>query len=74
MRHIHDTISEVATFAHKASRGVSLRSSRLQRAYRDIHSGTQHLLLADEIETEVGRVLLGRTGEGAFWKMFGVLG
>lgn len=74
MRHIHDTISEVATFAHKASRGVSLRASRLQRVYRDIHSGTQHLLLADEIETETARVLLGRTGEGAYWKMFGVLG
>jgi indole-3-acetate monooxygenase len=74
MRHIHDTISEVSTFAHKASRGVSLRNSRLQTAYRDIHSGTQHLLLADEIETECGRALLGRTGPDATWAMFGVKG
>jgi alkylation response protein AidB-like acyl-CoA dehydrogenase len=74
MRHIHDTISEVATFAHKASRGVSLRNGRLQTAYRDAHSGTQHLLLADEIQTECGRALLGRTGPGATWTMFGVKG
>ena len=74
MRHIHDTISEVSTFAHKTSRGVSLRSSRLQTAYRDIHSGTQHLLLADEIQTECARVLLGRTGPDASWMMFSVKG
>jgi alkylation response protein AidB-like acyl-CoA dehydrogenase len=73
-RHLHDVISEVSTFAHKASRGVSLRPSKLQRAYRDAHSGTQHLLLADEIVMEAGRALLGRTGEGAYWKMFGVQG
>jgi alkylation response protein AidB-like acyl-CoA dehydrogenase len=74
MRHIHDTISEVSTFAHKTSRGVSLRSGRLQTAYRDAHSGTQHLLLADEIQTECARVLLGRTGPDATWMMFGVKG
>jgi alkylation response protein AidB-like acyl-CoA dehydrogenase len=74
MRHIHDVISEVSTFAHKTSRGVSLRNSRLQTAYRDIHSGTQHLLLADEIQTECARALLGRTGPQATWAMFGVKG
>jgi alkylation response protein AidB-like acyl-CoA dehydrogenase len=74
MRHIHDVISEVSTFAHKASRGVSLRDSRLQTVYRDIHSGTQHLLLADEIQTECGRALLGRTGPEATWAMFGIKG
>jgi alkylation response protein AidB-like acyl-CoA dehydrogenase len=74
MRHLHDVLSEVTTFAHKASRGVSLRSSVLQRCYRDAHSGTQHLLLADEIETECGLVLLGNTGPDAYWTMFGVKG
>lgn len=72
MRHIHDVISEVSTFAHKVSRGISLRPSRLQTVYRDIHSGTQHLLLADEIQTECARVLLGRAHPNATWGMFGV--
>jgi alkylation response protein AidB-like acyl-CoA dehydrogenase len=74
LRHIHDVISDVSTFAHKASRGVSLRASKLQRAYRDVHSGTQHLLLANEIEVEAARVLLGRTAPDAAWMMFGVKG
>jgi alkylation response protein AidB-like acyl-CoA dehydrogenase len=74
MRHIHDVLSEITTFAHRASRGVSLRNTRLQRCYRDAHSGTQHLLLADEIELECARVLLGLTGPAAQWTMFAVKG
>jgi alkylation response protein AidB-like acyl-CoA dehydrogenase len=74
MRHLHDVISEVSTFAHKATRGASLRQSILQRCYRDIHSGTQHLLLADEIVQECGKVMLGVPGKDAYWTMFGVKG
>ena len=74
MRHLHDVLSEVSTFAHRTSRGVSLRNTRLQRCYRDAHSGTQHLLLADEIELECARVLLGLTGPEAKWTMFAVKG
>jgi alkylation response protein AidB-like acyl-CoA dehydrogenase len=72
MRHIHDVISEISTMAHRVSRGVSLRPSRLQRCYRDIHSGTQHLLLADEIVQECARVLMGTTSKDAQMTMFGV--
>jgi alkylation response protein AidB-like acyl-CoA dehydrogenase len=72
-RHIHDVVSEVTTFAHKAARGASLHDSRLQRVYRDAHTGTQHLLLADEVQTECARVLLGRTSATATWTMFGVI-
>jgi alkylation response protein AidB-like acyl-CoA dehydrogenase len=74
MRHIHDVLSEITTMAHRYSRGASLRQSRLQRAYRDAHGGTQHLLLADEIELECARVLLGVTKPGARWTMFAVRG
>jgi len=72
MRHLHNVISEISTYAHKASRGVSLRPSVLQRCYRDTHAGTQHILLADEILQECGRVLLGVTGADAYWTVFGV--
>ena len=72
MRHIHDALSEVTTFAHRAVRGASLRGSKLQRCYRDAHAGTQHLLLADEIVMECGRALMGATGPGAQWTMFGI--
>ena len=74
MRHLHDALSEITTFAHRTARGASLRASKLQRCYRDAHAGTQHLLLADEIMTECGRVLMGATGSNAYWTMFGVKG
>ena len=73
MRHLHDTISEVSTFAHRATRGASLRQSVLQRCYRDTHSGTQHILLADEITQDCGQVLLGMAGEDAEWNVLGLL-
>jgi alkylation response protein AidB-like acyl-CoA dehydrogenase len=74
MRHLHDEISEISTFAHRVARGVSLRPSMLQRCYRDIHSGTQHLLLADEIMQDCGKALLGVAGEGAEWNVLGLSG
>jgi alkylation response protein AidB-like acyl-CoA dehydrogenase len=74
MRHIHDMLSEVTTLAHRTARGASLRRGVLQRCYRDAHAGTQHLLLADEIAAECGRVLAGAITPGAYWTMFGVKG
>jgi alkylation response protein AidB-like acyl-CoA dehydrogenase len=74
LRHIHDVLSDVATFAHRAARGASLHNTPMQRFYRDVHSGTQHILLADQIVEECGRALLGLTGEGAKWTVFGVNG
>jgi len=74
MRHLHNVISDLSTFAHRAARGASLRPSQLQRCYRDIHAGTQHILLADELVQECGKVLLGAVGDNARWTMFGVKG
>jgi alkylation response protein AidB-like acyl-CoA dehydrogenase len=74
MRHIHDVMSETSTFAYRAGGGVALRSSILQRCYRDVHAGTQHLLLSDQIFQECGRVMLGMTSEKARWTVLGVIG
>ncbi|WP_202332246.1 acyl-CoA dehydrogenase family protein [Mesorhizobium sp. L-8-3] len=74
MRHVHDVISDVGTFAHRAARGASLHNGVMQRFYRDIHSGTQHILMADEVVQECGRVYLGTVGDRAKWGVFGVDG
>jgi len=74
LRHLHDVISDISTFAHRAARGASLRDTPMQRFYRDIHSGTQHILMADQIFEEVGRALLGLPGPNAQWTVFGVVG
>jgi alkylation response protein AidB-like acyl-CoA dehydrogenase len=74
LRHLHDVISDVGTFAHRAARGASLHNTVMQRFYRDIHSGTQHILLADQIVEECGRALLGLPKPDAQWTVFGVAG
>jgi len=74
LRHVHDVISDVATFCHRAARGASLHNTPMQRVYRDIHSGTQHILLADQIVEECGRALLGLPAPGSKWTVFGVAG
>jgi alkylation response protein AidB-like acyl-CoA dehydrogenase len=72
MRHIHDAVSEVCTFAHKAAGGVSLRSGELQRCYRDIHAATQHILLSDQIMQDAGKVLIGMAAPDARWTILGL--
>lgn len=72
LRHVHDVVSETATFAHRAARGASLHNTVMQRCYRDIHAGTQHILMADQIVEECGRALLGITDPAAGWTVFGV--
>ncbi|MCW5772971.1 MAG: hypothetical protein KIT16_15110 [Rhodospirillaceae bacterium] len=74
LRHLHDVISDVGTFAHRAARGASLHNTTMQRFYRDIHSGTQHILMSDQIVEECGRALLGLPGPDAKWTVFGVAG
>lgn len=74
LRHIHDVISEVATFAYRAARGASLHNTLMQRLYRDTHTGTQHIMMGDQIVEECGRALLGLPAAGAKWSLLGVNG
>lgn len=72
LRHSHDVVSEVCTHAHKAAVGLSLRDSVLQRCYRDMHAGTQHILMADQLVQDCGMALLGMAPEGARWRVSGL--
>jgi alkylation response protein AidB-like acyl-CoA dehydrogenase len=74
MRQIHDVASEVCTFAYRAGGGVSLRESVLQRCYRDLHAGTQHILLSDQIMQDCGRALIGNYEDGARWHPLRLIG
>lgn len=67
LRNVHDIGSEVTTFAYRAGGGTALRPSLLQRAFRDMHAATQHLIMADQIIQECGRALLGLAGTNARW-------
>lgn len=59
LNHATDAMIAIATFAHKASGGISLRDGALQRALRDALAGGQHVMVADKALQEAGRDFLG---------------
>ena len=71
-RHVHDVMSEVCTFAYRYGGGVALRPSPLQRCYRDLHAGLQHVLLSDQIAQDCGKVLLGHVPPGQRLNLLGL--
>ncbi len=50
---------EVADFVYKSAGTVALRSGTLQRLFRDMHAGTQHITAAPLVFRGAGRELAG---------------
>lgn len=51
---------EVVQWAHLAAGTTAIREgSRLERAFRDIYTGTQHAFISEKTYTEAGSLLLG---------------
>jgi alkylation response protein AidB-like acyl-CoA dehydrogenase len=51
---------EVVQWAHLAAGTTAIREgSRLERAFRDMYTGTQHAFISEKTYTEAGKLLLG---------------
>jgi alkylation response protein AidB-like acyl-CoA dehydrogenase len=51
---------EVAQWAHLAAGTTAIREgSRLERAFRDIYTGTQHAFISEKVYLEAAQVTLG---------------
>jgi len=51
---------EIVQFAHLAAGTTAIREgNRLERAFRDLYTGTQHAFISENIYTEAGKLLLG---------------
>ena len=57
---------EVSEFVYKTSGTLALRSGTIQRLFRDMHAGTQHITSAPPVFRAVGRELAG-LAEGKTW-------
>src|SRR5690606_6306345 len=57
----HSTWSShhAATFAYKAAGTLALRAGTLQRLFRDMNAGTQHITSSPPVYGAIGRELLG---------------
>ena len=63
--HVTEAAADAAEWAYRAGGSDALRiPSRLQRAWRDIHAGTQHLFVDDRTLVDGARVLLGLAPKG----------
>jgi alkylation response protein AidB-like acyl-CoA dehydrogenase len=57
---------DVALFAYKAAGTAGLRSGTVQRLFRDMHAGTQHVTSSPPVYQAIGRELAG-LAEGQKW-------
>lgn len=72
LNHATWTAADVCDFAYKAAGGVSLRNGVIQRYFRDMHAGTQHVTSSPAILKECGRDLVG-VAPGKKWNFFGLV-
>ena len=66
LAHITWTCHEVAQFVYTSAGTVALRSGTIQRLFRDMHAGTQHITSAPPVVRNAGRELAG-LAEGKRW-------
>lgn len=51
---------EIVEFAHLAAGTTAIREgNKLERAFRDMYTGTQHAFISENIYTEAGKLMLG---------------
>jgi alkylation response protein AidB-like acyl-CoA dehydrogenase len=59
MAHVTWAAHEAVTFAYRAAGTTALRAGTLQRLFRDMHAGTQHVVASPMVFQGIGRELAG---------------
>lgn len=67
LTNITKVLHEVANFVYLAGGTTALRHGTLQRLYRDVHAGTQHVTSSPNVWQTCGRELLG-VAQGKHWQ------
>lgn len=67
LTNITKVLHEVATFVYLAGGTTALRRGTLQRLFRDVHAGTQHVTSSPMVWQTCARELLG-VAEGKHWQ------
>jgi alkylation response protein AidB-like acyl-CoA dehydrogenase len=66
MSHAKWACHDVSEFVYRTAGTMALRSGTIQRLFRDMHAGTQHIVAAPPVLRAVGRELAG-LAEGKTW-------
>ena len=71
LQHATSVGAEIADFAYTAGGTAALRAGTLQRFYRDMHAGTQHMICSPPVRQAAGRMLAG-LARGKRWVFMGL--
>ena len=63
---------EVAQFVYKSAGTFALRAGTIQRLFRDMHAGTQHVIASPPVYQALGRELAG-LAEGQSWQFLNLV-
>lgn len=72
MIHVTAASHEVAQFVYQAAGTLGLRSGTIQRLFRDMHAGTQHVIASPPVYQAVGRELAG-LADGHQWQFLNLV-
>ena len=59
MAHVTWAAHDVAMFVYRTGGTTALRSGTIQRLFRDMHAGTQHMVASPPVFQRTGRELAG---------------
>ena len=65
--HVTWAAHEVGTFVYSAGGTTALRSGAIQRLFRDLHAGTQHMIVSPPVRQTIARELAG-LADGKVWR------
>jgi alkylation response protein AidB-like acyl-CoA dehydrogenase len=65
--HVTWSAHEVGAFVYGAGGTTALRSGTVQRVFRDLHAGTQHMIVSPPVRQTIARELAGLS-EGKVWR------
>jgi len=72
MVHVTHSAHEVAKFVYQSAGTAGLRAGTVQRLFRDMHAGTQHVIASPPVQQAIGRELAG-FAEGQRWQFLNLV-
>jgi indole-3-acetate monooxygenase len=73
LSHLTWTVNEVSEFAYRNGGTTALRSGTMQRLFRDVHAGTQHITSAPGVIKAAGKELAGLAPDSQ-WVFLDIVG
>ena len=72
LQHVTWTVEEISGFVYTNAGTTALRAGTIQRFFRDMHAGTQHVTSSPPVRQAIGRMLAG-SAPGKTWRFLSLV-